>query len=210
MELFSYFRSSAAYRVRLALNYKAIPHTLVPVNLLQKQHQANAYKQLNPQGLVPALRLEDGTVLTQSLVIIEWLEEHYPEPCLLPELSSERAQCRALAHSIAMEIHPLNNLRVLTYLEHDLSIDAVQKKQWYAHWIQQGFEALEPQLMAAPYALGEQVSMVDICLIPQVFNALRFHVPLDRYKKIREVYEACNQLQPFIDASPDQQPDALH
>lgn len=207
MELFTYFRSSAAYRVRIVLNLKGIEHSLVPVNLLKAEEQGTAYRALNPQGLVPSLRLADGTVITQSPAIIEYLDEQHPTPALLSTSPVLRAQQRALAASIACDVHPLNNLRVLKYLSGDLGVEDAQKTAWYAHWIAEGFQAIETQLHAAPYACGEHVSLADVYLVPQVFNALRFKVPMEAFPKIMQVYEACNQLPAFVQAAPENQPD---
>ena len=207
MKLYSYFRSSAAYRVRIAMNLKGIDYERVPVNLLTGEQKSDDYKQLNPEGLVPALETEQG-FLTQSMAILEWLEELYPNPSILPEDAWQRAQARSLAYAVSCDIHPINNLRVLKYLQNDLKQSDEDKISWYKHWINTGFSALEQKLGDHKYCCSGQPSIADICLVPQVFNALRFKVDMEAYAKISEIYERCNQLKSFIDAAPENQPDA--
>ena len=208
MELFTYHRSSAASRVRIALNYKGIKYSAVPVNLLKVEHRGEDYLGISPQGLVPALRLDDRRVLTQSGAILEWLEENYPTPALLPQDSYDRGIVRAWANIISCDIHPIDNLRVLNYLTGELGVSDEQKQTWYRHWIKLGFDALETQIKAAPYCFGKQVSMADIYLIPQVYNALRFSLEMSHYPKIHTVYNNCNELDAFSQAAPENQPDA--
>ncbi|MGI9274021.1 MAG: maleylacetoacetate isomerase [Endozoicomonas sp.] len=207
MKLYSYFRSSAAYRVRIALNIKGLHCQQVPVNLLKAEQQSDDYLEKNPQGLVPALDVDEG-LLTQSLAILEWLEEHYPDPAFLPRDSWEKAQVRSMAYAISCDIHPLNNLRVLKYLQSELNVSDDNKNDWYAHWISKGFTAIEQQLGDVPFCFGEHPTMADICLIPQVFNALRFNVPMEPFPKINAIYQRCNELEAFLHASPEQQPDS--
>ena len=207
MELFSYYRSSTAYRVRIVLNLKGIDYGITPINLLKGEEKNTSYRQIHPQGLVPALRLDNGQVVTQSSAIIEYLEECYPEPSLLASHPLERAQQRAMMALIASDIHPVNNIRVLKYLQKHCAVDDIQKSTWYKHWIVEGFQALERQLQGSPFACGEQISLVDAYLIPQVFNALRFGVAMDDYPKIFQIWEDCNQLEAFIRAAPEHQPD---
>lgn len=209
LELYSYFRSSAAYRVRIALNHKGIEHKIKPVNLVAAEQRSDDYLRLNPAGLVPTLKLANGDTISQSSAIIEWLEESYPAaPKLLPEDSLAKAKVRALTHSIACDIHPLNNLRVLNYLTAELDVTAAQKTNWYHHWLKQGFDALEIALSQGPYALGGKPSMLDLYLVPQVYNALRFELDMTDYPKILAAYSACNKLDAFIDAAPQNQVDA--
>lgn len=208
MRLYSYFRSSAAYRVRIALNIKGIDHQLVPVNLLEGEQRGDEYLKINPLGLVPALRLDDGTVLTQSTAILEWLEEAYPDKPLLPRDPVAKAQVRAWVNTIACDIHPIDNLRVLKYLTGTLGLDEEQKTAWYHHWIRPGFEALEKQLAGEPYCAGNTPGMADCYLVPQVYNANRFGLDMAPYPKIRAICEACDQLDAFIAARPENQPDA--
>lgn len=207
MELYSYFRSTAAYRVRIALNLKGIEYRLTPVNLLKDEQQSDWYLAVNPMGLVPALRLDDGTVLSQSTAILEWLEETSPELPLLPADPLQRSRIRALANIIACDIHPLNNLRVLQHLVGVLEVSERAKKEWYHHWIQLGFGALEQQMADGAYTAGDGLSMADVYLVPQVFNALRFDMAMSRYPKIMSVYKRCNELDAFIKAHPDHQQD---
>ncbi len=208
MELYSYFRSSAAYRARIALNLKGIEHTLAPVNLLKGEHKSDGYKTLQPQGLVPALKLDDGRVINQSTAIMEYLEARFPQPPLLPEDAYEAAVVRGWVNLIACDIHPLNNLRVLKYLVHKLGVDDKAKLAWIAHWIHEGFTALESQISAAPYCFGERVTLADVYLVPQVYNALRFNIDMTAFPKINAVCDACNALAAFDKARPENQPDS--
>ncbi|GAA4651120.1 maleylacetoacetate isomerase [Kistimonas scapharcae] len=209
MKLYDYFRSSAAYRIRIALNLKGISYDSIPINLRTGEQCSPAYRDRNPQGLIPALETPQG-LLSQSLAIMEWLDESHPEsPLLLPGDTWLRAQIRSLACQIACDIHPLNNLRVLHYLQCELGVSDTAKTDWYAHWIATGFEALELQLSGSGFCIGEQPTLADICLIPQVYNAVRFKVDLSPYPAIRQVYEHCNQLEAFQKAAPENQADAI-
>jgi len=212
MKLYSFFRSSAAYRVRIALSLKGLPYEYEPVNLLLdggEQHQP-AYAELNKQRLVPTL-VDGPTVLSQSLAIIEYLEEAYPDTYrLLPASAADRARARALALLVGCEIHPLNNLRVMQYLSHDMSASREHRRAWYAHWIQTGFESFEEMIAptAGEFCLGDEPGLAECFLIPQVFNALSFKVDISRYKNIVRIYEHCQTQPAFIQASPAAQPDA--
>lgn len=210
MKLYTYFRSSAAYRVRIALNLKGLSSETIPIHL-QKQGGLNKrpeYRAVNPQMRVPALQLDSGDVLIQSLAIIEYLDEVHPKPPLLPRDPIERAKVRALAQVIACDIHPLNNTSPLRYLKHELGQDQTKIDAWYHHWILEGFEPLEAMLRPAPYAFGNEVTLADICLVPQVYNARRLKVPLDRFPTIVAVDAACAKLPAFEQARPENQPDA--
>ena len=207
MELYSYFRSTAAYRVRIALNLKGIVYSLTPVNLLKDEQKSDWYLAVNPLGLVPALRLDDGTVLSQSTAILEWLDETSPSMPLLPAEPLQRSRVRAMANIIACDIHPLNNLRVLKHLVGVLGVSEDAKKQWYHHWIKLGFDALERQMVKGAYTAGDGLSMADVYLVPQVFNALRFDMAMNPYPKIMSVFERCNEQDAFIKAHPDNQED---
>ena len=210
MKLYTYFRSSAAYRVRIALNLKGLSSEMITSHL-QKQGGLNKrpeYRAVNPQMRVPALQLDSGDVLIQSLAIIEYLDEVHPKPPLLPRDPLERAKVRALAQMIACDIHPLNNTSPLRYLKHQLGQDQAKIDAWYHHWILEGFEPLETMLRPGPYAFGGEVTLADICLVPQVYNARRLKVPLDRFPKIVAVDAACAKLGPFEQARPENQPDA--
>lgn len=213
MKLLGYWRSSAAYRVRIALNIKGVDVEHQSIHLVKaggEQHQAD-YAALNPQELVPTLiEGDDELALSQSLAIIEYLDEVYPDPPLLPHDVKDKAIVRAMALAIACEIHPLNNLRVLQYLSGPAGLDEAAKSAWYHHWIHSGFSALETQLAtyAGRYCFGDTVSLADLCLIPQVYNAKRFNVALSAYPHIERIYDNCLQLDAFIQASPEQQADA--
>lgn len=210
--LYGYFRSSAAYRVRIALNLKGLAHDQAPVNLVKGEQRGEEYLARNPQGLVPALITDDGVRLTQSLAICEYLDERYPDPALLPADAAGRARVRALAQSVACEIHPLNNLRVLKYLTGELGLDETAKMTWYRHWIAEGFAALEAQLSreagSGDFCHGDTPGLADLCLVPQVFNAERFECDLATYPRIRRIVANCRALDAFARAAPEAQPDA--
>lgn len=209
MELYTYFRSSAAYRVRIALNVKHIKHTLKVINLLKGEHLNTPYTKLNPQGLLPILKLNDGRIICQSTAIVEYLEKEYPVIPLLPNNSFDAATVRSWCNIIACDIHPLDNLRVLNYLVKALNVDAEDKINWYHYWITKGFTALETQILATPYCFGNTVTLADVYLIPMVYNALRFNLPMHKFPKILAVYQACNKLDTFDKAKPENQPDCL-
>lgn len=215
IKLFDYFRSSASFRVRIALNLKGLTYEQISVHLVKDggQHLQPQYGFINPQQLVPCLLDNDeSTAIAQSLAIIEFLEEQYPTHPLLPDNLLLRASIRSFAQHIACEIHPLNNLRVLNYLNQHFNITEDQKTTWYHHWLRVGFTALEKLLSAndhqGPFCFGESPTLADICLIPQVYNAERFKFPLTDYPLIQAVNSACLQLPAFIDALPEKQPDA--
>ena len=210
MKLYSYFRSSAAYRVRIALNLKGLPYETVPIHLVKGggQNKSPEYRAINPHMRVPALTLPNGNVLVQSLAIIEYLDETHRQPPLLPADASARAKVRAAAQIIACDIHPLNNIGPLRYLKNPLAHEQAEIDAWYHHWVLDGFAALEAMIEPGPYSFGAQVTLADICLVPQVFNARRLKVPLDGFPKIVAVDAACNALPPFEKARPDNQPDA--
>jgi maleylacetoacetate isomerase len=211
MQLYSYFRSSAAYRVRIALNLKGLAYEYVPVNLRTGEQRAESYRALNEQALVPTL-VDDRGPWTQSLAIIEYLDERYPEPPLLPASVEARARVRSIALSIACEIHPLNNLRVLQYLVRTLAVSDDAKNEWYRHWIDVGFTALEADLAGdqstGGFCHGDAPTLADICLVPQLANARRYAVPLDRYPTLTRIEANCAKLDAFNRAAPERQPDA--
>ena len=210
MKLYSYFRSSAAYRVRIALNLKGLPYEMDFVHLTKdggRQHSAE-FNAINPAKLVPALRLDSGDVLTQSLAIIDYLDETHSQPPLLPGDPVQRAKVRAVALTIACDIHPIDNLRVLQYLKRTLKHEQSDIDAWYHHWIIQGFNTIEAAIAPGPHCFGAQVTLADICLIPQVFNARRLNVPLEAFPKIVAVESACLKLAAFDKARPENQPDA--
>ena len=211
MILHDYWRSSAAFRVRIALALKGIEPGRRYVHLRKGEQRAPGHLAKHPLGLVPVL--EDGaTTLTQSLAILEYLEETHPKPPLLPAKPGERAWVRAVALAVACEIHPLNNLRVLHYLERELSLDGAARNRWYAHWVAEGLGAIERMLAArpgpGPFCLGATPTIADACLVPQVFNAWRFEVPMEPYPLVRAVVETCLALPAFDESRPERQPDA--
>jgi maleylpyruvate isomerase len=210
MKLYSYFRSSAAYRTRIALNLKGIAYETVPVHLTRGggEQLRPEFAAVNPQKRVPALALDGDDVLLQSLAIIEYLDELHPEPPLLPQDPVKRAQVRAVAQIIACDIHPLNNTSALNYLRGVLNADETTIGEWYRHWVTTGFEAVEALIKPAPYAFGSSVTLADVCLVPQVFNAQRFKVPLDRFPAIVAAHTAALALPAFAAARPERQPDA--
>jgi maleylpyruvate isomerase len=211
MQLYSYFRSSAAYRVRIALGLKGAAFEYVPVHLVKGQQRDDRYRAVNPQSLVPAL-IDEGRIITQSLAIIEYLEERYPNPALLPDTPAERARVRSIALSIACEIHPLDNLRVLQYLVRTLGVSEEAKNVWYRHWIDLGLSALESQLAndraTGTFCHGETPCLADICLVPQLANARRYNIPLDAYPTLTRIDSSCRALDAFAAAAPERQPDA--
>jgi maleylpyruvate isomerase len=210
VKLYSFFRSSAAYRVRIALNLKNVAYEIVPVHLRKDggQHRSPEYRTLNPQMRVPSLRLPSGEILVQSLAIIGYLNEIYPQPPLLPADPVERTQARAISQIIACDIHPLNNLGTLQYLKNELHQEQAAIERWYHHWIREGFEAIEKMIKPGPYAFGSEPGLADICLVPQVANARLWKVPLDAFPRIVSVNEACLKLPAFDKARPENQPDA--
>ena len=213
IKLFGYFRSSAAYRVRIALNFKQIEWESAIIHLTKDggEQFSEAYKRVNPQSLLPTLEDEE-IYYTQSIAILEYLEEKYPNPPLLPNRPKLRAHARALALAIACDIHPINNLRVLHYLTQKMKFDDTQKLAWYQHWIAVGFTSIEAMLARSPdtgeFCCGDKVSLADICLVPQVFNAKRFSCDLSGYPIIKRINETCLQLKQFETAAPDKQKDA--
>jgi maleylacetoacetate isomerase len=211
MKLYTYWRSSAAWRVRIALAMKGVAYEAVPISLIADggQQHGDAYSAINPQHLVPALVLSDGTTLTQSLAIIDWLETTYPVPALLPTDPVARAKVLAAAHVVAMDIHPINNLRVLKTLADQFGADADAKTKWMQHWMKAGFDALSDILDDGPFAFGDQPSLADICMMPQLYNARRWGMDLDAWPKLVLVEKACLALPAFSLTAPEAQPDAI-
>ena len=213
LQLYSYWRSSAAYRVRIGLNLKGLAHEIVPVHLLHDggQQRSDVYRGINPQQLVPVLG-HGNRRLSQSLAILEYLDEVWPTPPLLPSTSRGRHRVRALSQLVACEIHPLNNLRVLQYLEQEWSVPQSERDEWVKHWIVRGFDAAEAMLAGHPstgtYCEGDTPGLADCCLVPQVYNARRFGVDMAAYPTLSRIEAACLSLPAFEAARPERQPDA--
>jgi len=211
MKLYTYFRSSAAYRVRIALNLKGIDYEVVPVDLRPGAHRQPDYLALNPQGLIPALA-DGDTVIGQSLAVIEYLEETHPHPPLLPRSTLDRARVRSMALNVACDIHPLNNLRVLNYLRSPLGQDKETVDTWYRHWIAEGFRGLEEEAKRSSgdghHLFGTRVTLADVCLVPQMFNAHRFNCDVEPYPTLRAICSHLEALPEFARAAPGAQPDA--
>jgi len=213
MKLYTYYRSSAAYRVRIALNVKGLAYEPIPVHLLRHggEQKQSAYRDKNPLGVVPTLET-NSAVLTQSLAIMEWLDETQPGKPLLPVQADARAHVRAIAQTIACDIHPVNNLRVLTYLTRTLGVTEEQKNAWYLHWVEEGLMAVERLLATAgtqgSFCYGDTPTMADCCLVPQVFNARRFNCSMKHMPTIEGIVTACERLEAFQNAAPDRQIDS--
>src|SRR5689334_11375404 len=214
MKLYTYYRSTAAFRVRIALNIKGIPYESISLHLRNAEHQSDAYRKLNPQALIPALD-DDGVLISQSLAIIEYLEEKFPEPPLLPKAAADRAHVRSMALNVAADMHPLNNLRVLNFLRKPLGHDEQTiNETWYRQWITEGFRGLEEQAKRFTadhrYMFGSSLTMADVLIVPQMYNALRFHCDVTSYPTLRRICAHLESLPPFIKATPDLQPDSEH
>ncbi|HGY1009720.1 TPA: maleylacetoacetate isomerase [Aeromonas salmonicida] len=209
LQLFGYWRSSASYRVRIVMQLKGLDYEYHPVNLRQGEQREKAYHRVNPQGLVPFL-IDGDVQFGQSVAIMEYLDETYPAYPLMPSAAQARARVRQIVNMIACDTHPLDNLRVLTYLEQDLGLGKAQRDTWYRHWIDETFRVLEPLLMttAGVYCVGNEVTLADCMLVPQVYNARRYDMTLDEYPTIARIVANCEQLQAFIKAAPANQPDA--
>lgn len=210
MKLYNYFRSSASFRVRIAMALKGLSYEYVPVHLARGDHKLPAYADIAAEGLVPLLELDDGTRLTQSMAIIEYLDETHPEPPLLPADALGRARVRALSQIVACEIHPINNLRVLKYLVRELKVEEEPKNTWYRHWVRTGLEAFEKQLAAGPtgrFCHGDTPTLADCLLVPQIFNGQRFNVSFDGLTHTMRVFDACMAHPAFQAAEPQACPD---
>ncbi len=210
MKLYSYFRSSAAFRVRIALNLKQLDYESVAIHLRRNDQSKPDYRRVNPQGLVPTLE-DGGQTLIQSMAIIEYLDEIHPQPPLLPKDPADRSRVRALADIVACDIHPINNLRVLRYLTHQLGLDEAAIAAWFNHWIAAGFQALEPLVAqdarTGAFCHGDSPGLADLTLVPQVVNAERYLLDLAPYPTVTRIYENCMRIEPFIAAHPLNQPD---
>ena len=210
MKLYNYFRSSASFRVRIALNLKGLAYDYVPVHLAKGEQKQPEFAALTAEGLVPLLELDDGQRLSQSMAIIEYLDETHPQPALLPADAAGRARVRALSQIVACEIHPLNNLRVLKYLVNDLKASDDAKNDWYKHWVRLGLQSYEARLAERPgtYSHGDAPTLADCCQVPQIFNAQRFDCDLSGLPRTMAVFDACMQLNAFQKAQPSACPDA--
>ena len=208
MKLYTYFRSSAAFRVRIALNLKGLKYEPAFVHLAKGEHRKAEYTGVNPQALLPTLELDDGTRLSQSLAIIEYLEEKHPQPALLPKDAIGRARVRSLSNLVASEIHPVNNLRVLQHLKRALGQNEEQVNAWYRHWIGDGLAKFEADLDGGRFCHGDAPSMADCCLVQQIFNAKRYQCDLAPYPKTMRVFDACMKLPAFSKTQPSECPDA--
>ena len=210
MKLYNYFRSSASFRVRIALNLKGLAYDYVPVHLAKGEQKQPEFAALTAEGLVPLLELDDGQRLSQSMAIIEYLDETHPQPALLPADAAGRARVRALSQIVACEIHPLNNLRVLKYLVNDLKASDDAKNAWYKHWVRLGLQSYEARLAERPgtYSHGDAPTLADCCLVPQIFNAQRFDCDLSGLPRTMAVFDACMKLPAFQQAQPSACPDA--
>lgn len=212
MKLYSFFNSSASYRVRIAMALKGIDYQTVGVNIRIGQQNGLEYRRLNPIGLVPALITDEGESLGQSLAIIDWLDRHFPQTPLLPARDPLRMRVLEVVYAICCDIHPVNNMRVLRYLSDELKVSEEAKKRWYAHWIQQGLSAVEQLLRrsnASTFCIGDTLTLADCCLVPQWANAQRMGCDLNGFPRCKAVYEACIALPAFIAAAPENQQDKI-
>jgi maleylacetoacetate isomerase len=208
MQLYSYFRSSASYRVRIALALKGLSYQTIAIHLVKEEHKQAPFLSINPQTRVPALTTDEGDVLIQSLAIIDWLDETHPQPPLLPADPLARARVRGVSHIIAMDVHPLGNTGPRNYLLKKLNLDLETVDAWTRHWIEDGMQAVETMIARGPFCFGAEPTLADICLVPQAFNARRYKVDMAKFPKISAVDEACRQHPAFAAAAPAAQPDA--
>jgi maleylacetoacetate isomerase len=212
MQLYNYFRSSASYRVRIALALKGLDCELVPIHLVKQEQLSESFASIAPARLVPLLKLDDSTLLTQSLAIIEYLDEVHPEPALLPGSALDRARIRSIAQDIACEIHPIDNLRVLRYLVHEMKVSEADKTRWYKHWVETGLEVVERRLAGdartGKFCHGDTPTLADCALVPQIANAQRFECRLDHVPTVMRVFGACMVLDAFSKTQPSAYPEA--
>jgi maleylacetoacetate isomerase len=208
MKLYSFFRSSASYRVRIALALKGLKYETASIKFSENAHRSDAYRKINPQKRLPALQLDDGSVLIQSLAIIEYLEETHPQPALLPKNPAERARVRAVAQIVSCDIHPLNNLGTRQVLTGMFGADDEKLGEWATYWIQEGFAAIDRLLEPGPFAFGDTITLADLCIVPQMWNARRYNVPVGDYPRVLAVEASARQHPAFLAAAPEAQPDA--
>jgi maleylacetoacetate isomerase len=208
MKLYSFFRSSASYRVRIALALKGLKYETASIKFSENAHRSDAFRKINPQKRLPALQLDDGSVLIQSLAIIEYLEETHPQPALLPKNPAERARVRAVAQIVSCDIHPLNNLGTRQVLTGMFGADDEKLGEWATYWIQEGFAAIDRLLEPGPFAFGDTITLADLCIVPQMWNARRYNVPVGDYPRVLAVEASARQHPAFLAAAPEAQPDA--
>jgi maleylacetoacetate isomerase len=208
MKLYSFFRSSASYRVRIALALKGLKYETDSIKFSENAHRSDAFRKINPQKRLPALQLDDGSVLIQSLAIIEYLEETHPQPALLPKSPAERARVRAVAQIVSCDIHPLNNLGTRQVLTGMFGADDEKLGEWATYWIQEGFAAIDRLLEPGPFAFGDTITLADLCIVPQMWNARRYNVPVGDYPRVLAVEASARQHPAFLAAAPEAQPDA--
>jgi maleylacetoacetate isomerase len=208
MKLYSFFRSSASYRVRIALALKGLNYETISIPMRDNSHRSESYRKINPQQRLPTLELDDGTKLIQSLAIIDYLDAVHPEPRLIPDDPLERARVQAVAQIIGCDIHPLNNTGTRSLLTSMFGADEKSLDSWTAYWIREGFAAIDRLLQPGPYAFGDRITLADICIVPQVYNARRYNVPLDHFPRLVAVDAAARKLPAFVAAAPEAQPDA--
>jgi maleylacetoacetate isomerase len=208
MRLYSFFRSSASYRVRIALALKGLKYETDSIKFSENAHRSDAYRKINPQKRLPALQLDDGSVLIQSLAIIEYLDETHPQPALLPKSPAERARVRAVAQIVSCDIHPLNNLGTRQVLTGMFGADDEKLNEWATYWIQEGFAAIDRLLEPGPFAFGDTITLADLCIVPQMWNARRYNVPVGDYPRVLAVEASARQHPAFLAAAPEAQPDA--
>ncbi len=208
MRLYSFFRSGAAYRVRIALALKGLRYETISVPMRDNSHRSENYRKVNPQQRLPTLELKDGTRLIQSLAIIEYLDAVHPEPKLIPDDPLERARVQAVAQIVSCDVHPLNNIGVRNMLASMFKADEAALDAWATHWIREGFAAVDQLIRPGPYAFGDRITLADVCIVPQVYNARRFNIPIDDFANVMAVDAATRQLEAFQAAAPEAQPDA--
>lgn len=208
MKLYSFFRSSASYRVRIALALKGLNYETISIPMRDNSHRSESYRKINPQQRLPTLELDDGTKLIQSLAIIDYLDAAHPEPQLIPDDPLERARVQAVAQIIGCDIHPLNNTGTRSLLTSMFGADEKSLDSWTAYWIREGFAAIDRLIQPGPYAFGDRITLADICIVPQVYNARRYKVPLDDFPRVVAVDAAARKLPAFVAAAPEAQPDA--
>jgi maleylacetoacetate isomerase len=209
MQLYSFFRSGASYRVRIALALKGLRYETISIKFSENAHRTDAFRKINPQKRVPALQLDDGGILLQSLAIIEYLDETHPKPPLLPKDPIDRARVRAVAQVVSCDMHPLNNIGTRQFLSGRFGADEKKLEEWATYWLHEGFAAIEQLIDPGPYAFGDTITLADLCIVPQVFNARRFNVPLDDFPRVVAVDASARQHPAFQAAAPEAQPDAV-